>query len=167
MSVGRSSRGDSIWRCGYVGCTDRGSIAAHRLDKHVQQVLDTAIAEGATVTDLLIDDAQLAGIVDEVTAARAARDELLASVAYGNLSPADAAALLKAASERVAAAEAARNAVRPSEAPLTGRYVPAIENPTLEQRRAQFGRLVREVRVGKAASRLQPLDERVAITLAA
>jgi hypothetical protein len=167
MSVGRSSKGDSIWRCGYVGCTDRGSVAAHRLDAHVQDVLDTAIAEGATVTDLLLDDAHLASITDEVTAARSARDELFSSVVYGKLSPADAAALLKAASERVAIAEAARNAVRPSEAPLTSRYVPAVENPTLEQRRAQFGRLVSEVRVGKAASRVQPLGEHVAISLAA
>lgn len=167
MTIGRSSRGDSIWRCQYVNCTKRGSIAAHRLDAHVQARLDDAVSgDHAPVTDLLLDDAHFAGLAATVDAARADRDELLSSVELGELSAADAAALLRAASARVTAAETRRNAVRP-DSRMTSRYVAAGDDLTLEQQRAQFARLVSRVLVSKAANRSQPIAERVTVDLAA
>jgi site-specific DNA recombinase len=166
MSIARGGSGLPVWRCQWVECKSRGSIAAHRLDEYVQADLDEAVREGATVTDLLIDDAHFVGLASDVHAARASRDELLSSVAMGELSAADAAALLKAASERVAAAEARRNAIRP-DSRLTSGYKSAGDGLTLAQQRAQFARLIGRVMVAKATSRSQPVAERVTVELAA
>lgn len=166
MSVARGGSGLPVWRCQNFNCTARGSIAAHRLDQFVQDELDAAIRDNATVEDLLIDDAHFSELVEAVDRARADRDKLLDSVAYGGLSAADAAALLKATSERVATAERARNAVRPPVAPLEGGYTSGGEDLTLAKQRAQFARLIGSVSVGKAASRSQPISERVTVELA-